>query len=75
MRLAIEMRAGRTPPVEPEFTLVGDDMIIGSTVWVDGDGRRSDLFQVVTVRDGKIADMQDCATRRQAERFARRRRA
>jgi hypothetical protein len=28
---------------------------------------------VLTIRDGKIVDLQGCATRRQAERFARRR--
>ena len=50
-------------------------MIMCSTVWVNDDGGRSDLYQVVTVRDGKIADLQDCATRRQAERFARHRRS
>ena len=74
MQLAIEKRGGRTPPVGPEFTFVGDDMIMCSTIWVSDDGRSSDLFQVLTVRDGKIVDMQDGATRRQAERFARRRR-
>jgi hypothetical protein len=51
---------------------VGDDRIIGSTVWVDDGGRRSERYQVLTVRDGKIVDMQDCENRRQAERFARR---
>ena len=31
-------------------------------------------FQVLTLREGKIIDMQGCETRRQAERFARRKR-
>jgi hypothetical protein len=29
------------------------------------------VFQVFTIRDGKIVDWQDCRTRREAERFAR----
>jgi hypothetical protein len=29
-------------------------------------------FQVITVRDGKIVDLQGCASLRAAERFARR---
>jgi len=74
LQLAIDKRGGRTPPAEPEFTFVGDDMIMCSTSWVSDDGRSRDLHQVLTVRGGKIVDMQDCATRRQAERFAGRRR-
>jgi len=65
---------GRPLEVQPEFTRVGDDRIIGSTAWVGEDGARRERFQVLTVRDGKIVDMQGCATRRQAERFARLRR-
>jgi len=61
--------------VQPEFTRVGDDMIIGSTQWLGADGRRQERFQVLTLRDGKIVDMQDCASRRQADRFARRKRS
>ena len=57
--------------VQPEFTQVGDK-IIGSTKWFGVNGRRQERYQVLTVRDGKIVDMQGCATRRQAERFARR---
>ena len=51
---------------------VGDDRIIGSTAWVNADGSRVERFQVLTIRDGKIADMQGFASRRQAERFAHR---
>jgi hypothetical protein len=57
--------------VQPEFTVVGDK-IIGSTSWVGDDDRRVERFQVLTIRDGKIIDMQGCKTRREAERFARR---
>jgi hypothetical protein len=57
---------------QPEFTQVADDTIIGSTVWAAEDGRRVERFQVITVRDGKIVDLQGCASLRAAERFARR---
>src|SRR6266511_791243 len=57
--------------VRPEFTQVGDDKIIGSTQWLGANGRRHERFQVLTLRDAKIVDMQGCASRRQAERFAR----
>jgi hypothetical protein len=62
---------GRRVEGQPEFTEVGDK-IIGSTAWLAADGRRQERFQVLTVRDGKIVDMQGCSTRRQAERFVRR---
>jgi hypothetical protein len=29
-------------------------------------------YQVLTIRDGRIVDMQGCRTKREAERFARR---
>lgn len=57
--------------VQPEFTQVGADRIIGSTRWQDADGRSHERYQVLTVRDGRIVDMQGCASRRAAERFAR----
>ena len=72
MKLQIGKRGGRNPEVEPTFTRVGDDRIIGSTRWSDADGHRQERFQVLTVRDGKIVDMQGCQSRREAERFARR---
>jgi hypothetical protein len=71
----IRKRGERRIEVRPEFTLVDDDVIIGSTQWLGEDGRRQERFQVLTVSDGKIVDMQGCASRRQAERFARRTRA
>ena len=58
--------------IRPEFTEVDDDRIIGWTRWLGADGRRHERFQVLTLRDGKIVDMQGCASRREAERFARR---
>jgi hypothetical protein len=59
--------------VLPEFTQVGDDKVIGSTVWRDDQGNAIERFQVITFRDGKIVDVQGCSSRREAERFARRR--
>ena len=59
-------------PVKPEFTMVGDDKLIGSTSWRDPDGTEHEHFQVLTINGGKIVGMQGCATRRAAERFARR---
>jgi len=67
----IKKRGARRIEVQPEFTQVGDE-IIGSTQWLGAGGRRQERFQVLTLRDGKIVDMQDCASRREAERFARR---
>jgi len=68
----IRQRGDRRAEVQPEFVRVDEDVIIGSTQWMGEDGRRQERFQVLTIRDGKIVDIQGCATRRQAERFARR---
>ncbi len=46
--------------------------MIGSTTWLGADGKHRERYQVLTLRDGKIVDMQGCSSRRQAERFARR---
>jgi hypothetical protein len=72
LRFQLEKRGEQRADVQPEFTQVGDKLI-GSTAWLGADGRRHERFQVLTVRDGKIVDMQGCSSRRQAERFARRR--
>jgi hypothetical protein len=65
-------KRGDSPKVVPEFTTVGDDKVIGSTRWVNEDGKRIERFQVITYREGKIIDIQGCSSRREAERFARR---
>ena len=72
MQFQIGKRGERRVEVQPEFTPVGDDKVIASTTWLGGDGKRQERFQVLTLRDGKIVDMQGCASRRAAERFARR---
>lgn len=63
-------RQDRGTVVQPEFTEVSDDRIIGSVAWGDEPPER---YVVLTIRDGKIADMQGCRSMREAERFARRR--
>ncbi len=70
MTFQIEKRGERRVEVQPEFTQVGDNKIIGSIQWMGADGIRQERFQVLTLSDGKIVDMQDCASRRAAERFA-----
>jgi hypothetical protein len=65
-------KRGGAPRVAPEFQRVGEDRIIGSTSWVAADGKRVERYQVLTIRDGKIADVQGCTSMRHAERFARR---
>jgi hypothetical protein len=56
---------------EPSFTEVGDKLI-GRTAWTDPDGTRHERHAVLTIRDGKIADMQVCGSWRQARRYANR---
>jgi len=61
--------------MQPAFAQVGEDQLIGSTQWVDVEGVRESRSIVLTIRDGKIADMQVCGSMRQAQRFARRARS
>jgi hypothetical protein len=70
----IRKRGDRRLEVQPQLTRIGD-RIIASSQWLSPDGRRQERHQVLTVRDGKIVDIQGCATRGQADRFARRNRA
>jgi len=72
LRFQIRKRPGQRIDVAPEFTEVGD-RIIASASWLDDEGTRLERYQVLTVRDGKIVDIQGCASRSRAERFARRR--
>ena len=73
MTFQIKKRGGRRIDVQPQFTEVGEDKIIGSTQWMGADGRRQERYQVLTLRDGKIVDLQGCTSRREAEHFARHR--
>jgi hypothetical protein len=53
------------------LTQIADDKIIGSAQWMGADGVPTESNPVViTFRDGKIRDMQECASQRETERFA-----
>jgi hypothetical protein len=55
------------------FARAGDDKVIGTAQLRDAEGRlRVRNPVVITFREGKIVDMQGCATRVEAEQFARR---
>jgi hypothetical protein len=72
LKFQIEKRGLQRFEMQPALTQVGEDTIIGSTQWVDADGVRESRCHVLTIRDGRIADMQACTSLRQAKRFARR---
>jgi hypothetical protein len=65
-------RGERPVPIAPEFTQVGDK-VIASSQWAVAEGRYQERLMVFTFRDGKIIDMQGCASRREAEQYAKRR--
>ena len=73
MAFQIQKRGRQKLEVLPEFDQVSENVIIGSTHWMGVEGRRQERFQVITLRDGMIADLQGCASRREAERQAKRR--
>jgi hypothetical protein len=55
------------------LTQVAEDKVIGSAHWTGADGAPTESNPVaITFRDGKIRDMQECASRREAEQFASR---
>jgi len=55
------------------LTQIGENKVIGSAHWRGADGAPTESNPVViTYRDGKIRDMQECGSRSEAERFARR---
>ena len=55
------------------LTQVGEDKLIGSAQRIDDEGNpRASNAVVITFRDGKIRDMQGCASQREAEQFANR---
>jgi hypothetical protein len=55
------------------FARVGDDKLIATAQLRDDNGKTTVRNPVViTFRDGKIVDMQGCATRTEAQQFARR---
>jgi len=68
----IEKRGVHNFEMRPKFVQIGADKIIGSSEWTDAEGRRQERYQVLTIRDGQIGDMQVCGSRREAKRFAKR---
>lgn len=72
MEFQLKKRGDRPLYIEPEFTQVSEHVVIASAHLQARHGRW-ERYQVVTFRDGKIADMQGFTNRRQAERFARNR--
>ena len=70
MEYEIEHRGLDRFEIQPVITPVGEDKLVCSAEW--GDGVRESRYIVLTISDGKIADMQACASMRQAQRFARR---
>jgi hypothetical protein len=67
----ISERAGRRLEARTDFIRAGADKIIGTTVLLDERGRRQERYGVLTLRNGRIVEMQGCRSRRAAERFAR----
>jgi hypothetical protein len=57
LKFQIKKRGRQQVDVQPEFTQVGNDRIVGSTQWMSADGRRHERYQVLTLRDGKLIDM------------------
>jgi len=72
LQFQLRKRGAGRPRITPEFTQVGDK-IIASAPWTESGDRFQERFMVFTVRDGKIVDMQGCTSRREAERFVKRR--
>ena len=58
--------------IEPtELAAVGDAVVARSR-WVTPAGEAGgEMHQVLRIRDGRIVDMEDCRTRREAEKLAR----
>jgi ketosteroid isomerase-like protein len=75
----LQVVKGRARPGTKEFALeeveqVGDRLVVGGR-WTMQDGSQETaarFFQVLTVRDGRIVDMQGCTSRRAALRYAKR---
>jgi hypothetical protein len=63
---------GRVRLGAPDLREVGDK-IVASSRWLNERGEpQHSIYQVFTIREGRIIDWQDCRTRRAAERLARR---
>jgi hypothetical protein len=72
LKFQIEHEPRRRLDTQPELVMFGDDKVIGTTRWTNSEGVDIERYQVLTLREGKIVDIQGCRSRREAERFARR---
>jgi ketosteroid isomerase-like protein len=78
--LRLQVAKGSARPDVRSFELehivqVGDRVVVGGR-WTMADGSTEEagrFFQVLSVREGRIADIQGCRSRREALRYARRR--
>lgn len=70
LAFGIQAHGGGARISQPEFTRVAADRIIGSALLLGDEPQ--ERYQVLTVRNGKIVDIQGCRSKREAERFARR---
>jgi hypothetical protein len=72
LEFQIEHEPRRRVDIQPELVMFGENKVIGTTRWTDSEGADIERYQVLTLRDGKIVDIQGCRSRHEAERFARR---
>ena len=63
-------RRGGRRIAQPEFTKVGADRVVASALLLGDEPREH--YSVLTIRGGKIVDMQGCTSKGEAERLARR---
>jgi ketosteroid isomerase-like protein len=77
--LGLQVVKGKARPGTKEFALEQVDQVVDRVVvggrWTMDDGSRETagrFFQVFTVRDGRIVDIQGCTGRRAALRYAKR---
>jgi ketosteroid isomerase-like protein len=71
LRLGLASRGGGEFVRDLELQSVGYDRVIGSADWPAPDGGRERRYQVLTVRDGKIIDIQGCSSAEEADEYAR----
>jgi len=70
LRLGLARRGGAEFVRDLELKRVGEDRVVGSADWLASDGGRQRRYQVLTVRDGKIVDIQGCSTAEEVEEYA-----
>lgn len=75
MQYAIERKATGRFRLPQEYEELDGGMVLAHSEWDVPEGGSESRHIVLTLREGRIADMQGFATRREALRFARRRRS